>query len=79
MGRKTFDGWPVRREVSKGHVSRPSTSSTPIDEAYPNGNGNKRRPRNLDEDKEAHGEYGLATAAQPMPPSQSEKAHTYQF
>jgi hypothetical protein len=75
MGKKTFDGWPVR-EVSEGHVSRRPTS-TSIDEAYPN--GNKRHPRNIDEDKEAHGEYGLATAAQPIPSPRSEKAYPVQF
>lgn len=61
-GKKTFDGWPVR-EVSEGHVSRRTTFAS-IDEAYPN--GNKYHPRNLDEDKEAHGENGLTTAAQRM-------------
>jgi hypothetical protein len=77
MGKKTFHGWPVR-EVSEGHGPRPSTS-TSIDEACPNPNGNRWRPRNLDEDKEAHGECGFATAAQPMPSPQGEKAHPVQF
>jgi hypothetical protein len=72
-----FDGWPASvREMSKGHGSRRSTS-TSIDEACPN--GNRWRPRNLDEDKEAHGEYGLATAAQPILSPQSERAHPVQF
>jgi hypothetical protein len=74
MGKKTFDGWPVQ-EMSEGHVPRRSTSLSM--DAYPN--GNKWHPRNFDEDKEAHGEYGLTTAAQPMPSSQGEKAHPVQF
>lgn len=69
MGKKTFDGWPVR-EVSEGHAPRRSTS-TSTDGAYPN--GNKWRLRNLDEDKEAHGEYGFATAAQQILSPQCEK------
>jgi hypothetical protein len=75
MGKKTFDGWPVR-EVSEGHGSRRPTS-TSIDEAYPN--SNKRHPRNLDKDKKARRENGLATVAQRMSSPQSEKAYPVQF
>jgi hypothetical protein len=77
MAKKTFEGWPVR-DVSDGHVSRRSKSMS-IDEAYPN--CNKRHPRNLDEDKEAHrdAEHGLSTATQRTPSPQSKKAHPVKF
>src|SRR6266404_9967079 len=77
MGKRSFDGWPVR-EVPKRDVSLRSTSeSLSIDDAYLN--GHKRHARILYKDKEAHGEHGLATAARRMPSPQSEKSHPVRF
>ena len=69
MGKKSFEGWPVR-EVANGHVSSRPTSP-PIGNAFPN--GRKRHP-NITEVMEGHSEYGLVPTAQRMPSPQSEKA-----
>lgn len=70
MGKKPFEGWPVR-DAAEGHVSLRPTSPA-ISDALPNG---RQRHSNIPEkDEEGHGEYGLATAPQPMSSSQSEKA-----
>jgi hypothetical protein len=69
MGKKSFEGWPVR-EVANGHVSSRPTSR-PIGNAFPN--GHKRHP-NITEVMEGYSEYGLVPTAQRMPSPQSEKA-----
>jgi hypothetical protein len=69
MGKKSFEGWPVR-EVADGHAVSSRPTPPPIGNAFPN--AHKRHPTITEKVREGHSEYGLVPTSQRMPSPQCE-------